>query len=127
MAKATRGSESFGFEGREIPIHAGDTIGSALYRAGIDTVSRSFKYHRRRGFLCMSGDCPNCLVTVDDEPCTRSCLTPAEAGLRVARMEATDFGVIDAASDGKVNGFLEKPFRVDELASFARGLVAPPR
>src|SRR5664279_2978326 len=30
------------------------------------------------------------------------------AGLRVARMEATEFGVIDAAYDGKVNGFLAK-------------------
>ena len=31
------------------------------------------------------------------------------AGIRVPRMEATAFGVIDAASDGKVNDFLEKP------------------
>jgi glucose-1-phosphate adenylyltransferase len=31
------------------------------------------------------------------------------AGLRVPRMEATEFGVIDAGSDKKVNGFLEKP------------------
>ena len=34
MARARAPSESFGFEGREIPIHEGDTIGSALYRAG---------------------------------------------------------------------------------------------
>jgi sarcosine oxidase, subunit alpha len=83
MAKATPGSESFGFEGREIPIHAGDTIGSALYRAGIDTVSRSFKYHRRRGFLCMSGDCPNCLVQVDGETGVRCCTRPATDGMKV--------------------------------------------
>ncbi|MDT0276758.1 glucose-1-phosphate adenylyltransferase [Blastococcus goldschmidtiae] len=31
------------------------------------------------------------------------------AGLRVPRREATEFGVIDAAADGKVQGFLEKP------------------
>ena len=31
------------------------------------------------------------------------------AGIRVPRTEATAFGVIDAAPDGKVNGFLEKP------------------
>jgi glucose-1-phosphate adenylyltransferase len=31
------------------------------------------------------------------------------AGLRVPRREATEFGVIDAAADGKVRGFLEKP------------------
>jgi glucose-1-phosphate adenylyltransferase len=31
------------------------------------------------------------------------------AGLRVPRMEATEFGVIDSDADGKVRGFLEKP------------------
>jgi glucose-1-phosphate adenylyltransferase len=31
------------------------------------------------------------------------------AGLRVPRLEATGFGVIDADADGKVRGFLEKP------------------
>lgn len=31
------------------------------------------------------------------------------AGLRVPRREATEFGVIDSAADGKVRGFLEKP------------------
>ena len=39
MARTGAPSESFGFDGREIPIHPGDTIGSALYRAGVDTVS----------------------------------------------------------------------------------------
>jgi two-component system phosphate regulon response regulator PhoB len=34
---------------------------------------------------------------------------------------------IAAALESGANGFLEKPFRVDELASFARGLVARPR
>ena len=62
---------------------SGDTIGSALYRAGVDTVSRSFKYHRRRGFLCMSGDCPNCLVQVDGETGVRCCTRPATDGMKV--------------------------------------------
>ncbi|MCW2525482.1 MAG: glgC [Pseudonocardiales bacterium] len=31
------------------------------------------------------------------------------AGIRVPRSEASQFGVIDAAADGKVKGFLEKP------------------
>ena len=39
MARPDAPTESFGFDGREIPIHPGDTIGSALYRAGVDTVS----------------------------------------------------------------------------------------
>ena len=80
MASAAK---TLGFDGREIPIHEGDTIGSALYRAGVDTVSRSFKYHRRRGFLCMSGDCPNCLVQVDGETGVRCCTRAAVDGMKV--------------------------------------------
>ncbi len=38
------------------------------YRTGVRTFSRSLKYHRRRGLYCLSGDCPNCLMTVDDDP-----------------------------------------------------------
>ncbi|MDX6619879.1 MAG: sarcosine oxidase, subunit alpha [Gaiellales bacterium] len=83
MADTSPTPRSFGFEGREIPIHPGDTIGSALYRSGVDTVSRSFKYHRRRGFLCMSGDCPNCLVQVDGETGVRCCTRPASDGMKV--------------------------------------------
>src|SRR3954454_13214318 len=83
MADAAPTPESFPFEGRENPIHPGDTIGSALYRSGVDTVSRSFKYHRRRGFLCMSGDCPNCLVQVDGETGVRCCPGPAADGVKV--------------------------------------------
>jgi sarcosine oxidase subunit alpha len=83
MADTTPTSGTFAFEGREIPIHSGDTIGSALYRSGVDTVSRSFKYHRRRGFLCMSGDCPNCLVQVDGETGVRCCTRPASDGMKV--------------------------------------------
>jgi len=70
---------------RRIPVEDGDTIASALYRSGIRTFSRSLKYHRRRGLFCGTGDCPNCLVTVDDVPGVRSCVTPARDGMRVRR------------------------------------------
>jgi len=76
---------SFEFEGRTIPSGADDTIASALFRAGVRTFSRSFKYHRRRSLYCLSGDCPNCLMTVDGEPAVRTCVTPAASVRRVAR------------------------------------------
>jgi sarcosine oxidase subunit alpha len=78
---------SLELEGRSIPFEEGDSIASALYRAGVRTFSRSFKYHRPRGLYCLTGDCPNCLVTVDGEPGIRACVTPAE-GQRVARENA---------------------------------------
>lgn len=73
------------FEGRSIPIEDGDTVASAVFRAGVRTFNRSLKYHRRRGLYCMTGDCPNCLVNIDGEPGQRSCCTAAAEGQRVRR------------------------------------------
>jgi sarcosine oxidase subunit alpha len=68
---------SFEFEGQNIDFREGDTVASALYRAGVRVFTRSFKYHRPRGLYCLSGDCPNCLVNVDGEPAVRACVTDA--------------------------------------------------
>ncbi len=70
---------------KRITVEDGDSVASALYRAGIRTFSRSLKYHRRRGLYCGTGECPNCLVTVDGIPGVRSCVTPAADGMRVRR------------------------------------------
>lgn len=73
----------FSFEGQAVPAFEGDTIGSALFAGGRRVFSRSFKYHRRRGLLCCSGHCPNCMMTVDGIPNVRVCAQPARAGLHV--------------------------------------------
>lgn len=70
---------------KRIRVEDGDSVASALYRAGIRTFSRSLKYHRRRGLYCGTGECPNCFVTVDGIPGVRSCVTPAADGMRVRR------------------------------------------
>src|SRR5438132_7026050 len=71
---------TFSFDGRPVSAFAGDTIGSALYASGRRTFSRSFKYHRRRGLLCCSGRCPNCLMEVDGVPSVRVCVEPVREG-----------------------------------------------
>ena len=76
---------SIRFEGREVEFVGGDTVASALYRDGVRTFSRSLKYHRRRGLYCGTGDCPNCLITIDGQPATRSCQTSCRDGMTVAR------------------------------------------
>ncbi len=63
----------------------GDSLASALYREGVRTFSRSLKYHRRRGLYCGTGDCPNCLMTVDGLPAVHACTTPCRDGMRVER------------------------------------------
>ncbi len=47
------------FEGRQIGFLPTDSIALALYRAGVRTFSRSFKYHWCRGLYSLTGDCPN--------------------------------------------------------------------
>ena len=76
---------SIDLEGRAIPLEPGDTIASAVFRAGVRVFGRSLKKRRPRGLYCLSGDCPNCLVTVDGEPGVRACVTEARTGQRVAR------------------------------------------
>ena len=89
------------FEGRAVAAHEGETVASALYRSGLRVFSRSFKLHRRRGLYCVTGDCPNCLMTVDGEPGVRTCVTPARNGLKVQRErgwpspERDVFGLLD--------------------------------
>ena len=71
---------SFQFEGKTVDAYPGDTIGSALLASGVEIFSRSFKYHRPRGLLCVSGKCPNCLMNVSGTPNVRVCTKPAREG-----------------------------------------------
>jgi sarcosine oxidase subunit alpha len=71
---------TFSFCGKPIRAFEGDTLGSALYAAGQRVFSRSFKYHRPRGLLCCSGNCPNCMMTVDGVPNVRVCAEPVREG-----------------------------------------------
>jgi sarcosine oxidase subunit alpha len=79
---------NFQFDGEGHHAYGGDTIASALAAAGVTTFSRSFKYHRRRGLLCMSGDCPNCMVQVGGEPNVRACQRRVVRGMQVRSQNA---------------------------------------
>jgi sarcosine oxidase subunit alpha len=86
----------FRFHDKTIEAQPGDTVAAALYRNGQRIFSRSFKYHRPRGLLCVSGKCPNCLMNVDGVPNVRTCITPVHEGMKVKAQNAypsleTDF------------------------------------
>ncbi len=57
---------SFEFNGKKLQGYQGDTIASALLANSINTVSRSFKYHRRRGIMSAGVEETNALLTVFD-------------------------------------------------------------
>lgn len=82
------GQVEFQFNGRTIVAAPGQTIAGALHAAGEHVLSSSFKYHRPRGLLCVSGRCPNCLCTVDGVPNERICQTPARTGMQVKSQNA---------------------------------------
>ncbi len=73
----------FEFEGRKVSGLAGDTISSALAAAGVMTLGRSFKYHRRRGIFSFANHDANNLFQVGDVPNVRGDVAPLEAGARV--------------------------------------------
>ena len=79
---------TFDFEGRKVRAFEGDTVGSALAAAGVRITGRSFKYHRPRGIMCMTGSCPNCLMQIDGIPNVRSCTEPVREGSTVRRQNA---------------------------------------
>ena len=74
---------TFSFCGKPIRAFEGDTFGSALFASGQRVFSRSFKYHRPRGLLCCSGNCPNCMMNVDGVPNVRICAEPVREGASV--------------------------------------------
>ena len=79
---------NFKYEGKQVLGYAGDTVASALYASGIDIFGRSFKYHRPRGLLCVSGRCPNCMMNVDGTPNVRACACAASDSMNVKGQNA---------------------------------------
>ncbi len=82
------GSIEFEFDGHRVRAESGQTVAGALHAAGEHIISRSFKYHRPRGLLCMSGRCPNCICTVDGTPNVRICTQAAKPGMVVKSQNA---------------------------------------
>ncbi|MCH7535478.1 MAG: (2Fe-2S)-binding protein, partial [Bacteroidetes bacterium] len=74
---------TFTFNGRTINANESDTVASALYAANEQVISRSFKYHRRRGLKDNFGQGPECLVTIDHTPNLRADTIMAKNGMTV--------------------------------------------
>lgn len=72
------------FDGRPVPVQPGQSVGAALTGAGIRSWRTTRRYGRPRGLFCGIGICYDCLVTVDELPNQRACLTPAKPGMQVS-------------------------------------------
>ena len=62
-------------DGHPIEYNAGDSVLIAMLRAG--------RHPTGGGCLCLAGDCPHCLATVDGVAYVHTCQTPARPGMVV--------------------------------------------
>lgn len=67
-------------DGVPVPVVPGQTVGAALYGAGIRSWRTTRFGGRPRGLFCGIGVCFDCLVTVNGSPSLRACLTEARPG-----------------------------------------------
>lgn len=90
----------FGFDGRAVAFQPGQTVGAALWAAGVRSWRTTRGAGRPRGLFCGIGTCFDCLVTADGEPNQRACLLPASAGLDVRTQTGTGHPGPGPASGG---------------------------
>jgi sarcosine oxidase subunit alpha len=113
---ADPGAVTILFNGRQISARADDTVSSALLAAGVTTLSRSFKYHRRRGLYDNFGLGAESLLEIDGTPNVQADTTPVRQGMRVRTQNAWPSVETDvmAVNDRLVpllpNGFYYKMF-----------------
>jgi aerobic-type carbon monoxide dehydrogenase small subunit (CoxS/CutS family) len=68
---------TFTFAGRTIRARSGQSIGAALWAAGIRRFRDTRRLGRPRGIYCGIGQCFDCLVRVNGGPPVRACITAA--------------------------------------------------
>jgi predicted molibdopterin-dependent oxidoreductase YjgC len=70
-------------DGKKIPAVPGEMISSALIAAGIKVLRRTVKKGEARGYFCGIGQCTDCMMTVDNVPSVRTCITPVREGMKI--------------------------------------------
>ncbi|HEX9179501.1 MAG TPA: (2Fe-2S)-binding protein, partial [Burkholderiales bacterium] len=85
---------AFRLEGRSYSGFAGDTVTSALLAAGVRTLGRSFKYHRRRGVLSAANHDVNAMMQDGPVLNLRADATPLAEGMDLSAVNT--FGGLQA-------------------------------
>jgi NADPH-dependent 2,4-dienoyl-CoA reductase/sulfur reductase-like enzyme len=75
----------FSFDEQPVPVAPGQTVGGALWQAGVRSWRTTRVAGAPRGIFCGIGACYDCLLTVDGESGVRACVTPARPGAVVTR------------------------------------------
>ena len=74
---------TFTFEGKDMEGYEGEPIAAALHAAGVRLLRHSPHKNRARGFFCAIGRCSSCMMEVDGDVNTMTCITPLKEGMIV--------------------------------------------
>ncbi|MBE8539158.1 FAD-dependent oxidoreductase [Geoglobus acetivorans] len=83
------------FNGKPVKAYEGESVAAALYAAGVRVFSRSFRFHRPRGFFCAIGKCSQCMMEVNGVPNVRTCKIYVKDGMQIR----TQNSIPDAEND----------------------------
>ncbi len=70
-------------DGGPVVAFEGETVASAILASGRPILRFTSRRGEPRGIFCGMGVCFDCAMTIDGIPNVRSCVTPAEAGMKV--------------------------------------------
>ncbi|MFF5360493.1 (2Fe-2S)-binding protein [Streptomyces scabiei] len=76
-------------DGRAVEALPGQTVGAALWAAGVTSWRTTRGAGRPRGVFCGIGVCFDCLVTVNGRPNQRACLVPVRPGDTISTQDGT--------------------------------------
>lgn len=74
-------------DGEPMTAQEGEPIAAALAAVAKRVLRHTKKRHEPRGFFCGLGRCSDCLMTVNDVPQVRTCITLVEDGMCVETQE----------------------------------------
>jgi predicted molibdopterin-dependent oxidoreductase YjgC len=76
-------------DGKPVTAYAGETIATVLLASGFRIFRHTARQGEPRSVFCGIGICYDCLVTVNNVPNQRACMTFAKPGLAVIRQRGT--------------------------------------
>lgn len=102
----------FTFDGKPYQGFEGDTLASALLRAGVKVVARSFKYHRPRGIMGAASEEANALVEIHTKN-SHSGSNSSEPNRRATMIKL--FSGLDARSQNHIGSVNHDMLAVNDL------------
>jgi len=70
-------------DGKKIKAREGETIAAALIAAGVKVFRYSVKRNEPRSLFCAIGRCTDCVMTVNNKPNVRTCVTLVAEGMKI--------------------------------------------